>query len=537
MTFALVKKHSQKLSFFLEATIQARSNSECVQFSCDVTQNNTYLFCRQQKSQQTNSSRNMEEKLAKVNSKAEFRDFIDEHVRWNISIFVDKSNEACSQATKHENFYKLNVTSNSQPHPQCYIKANIFEATDCFCNYTADEEKRKLLRKASSVFMILGVISLIGNITVIFIEVRALIQKHSVATEKTIFRVLILNLSISDLLMGFYITFFPIALQFDGLLESNEIPELCNFFGVISVLSSEISVTVLVLICVYRWVGIVYPYKRVRLKVLKNVISIMWIVWLIVALIPALSVDLIGLIFKDGVQFSDDPKHDIIFNRALELFKHISSGLSTNNVSQVIPVLGKLVRYDNRDLLHTLLNNSGILQYNDFNYFGYYSYYYSCTLRTFITTPFSDQYYTLLILLYNFLAFIFISVACIVIYKHAAKNAKIVEQNGQTVNEQKLSENNEILRRLLFVIVTDFLCWIPICVTAFYFYLENSYHSFGQSSQRKNCKTKFSIFVDMSFAVLALMPINSVINPYLYSWRVWKQFLKKCKSFVCKKLT
>ena len=471
----------------------------------------------------------MEEKLAKVNSKAEFRDFIDEHVRWNISFFVaDKGNKTCL------NFYELNVTSNSQPHPKCYVKTNMFEATDCGCNYTAVKEKQNHLSKTSSVFMILGVISLIGNITVIFIEVRALIQKHSVAKEKTVFRVLVLNLSISDLLMGFYTTSFTIALQ---LLKSIEIPELCNFFGVISVLSSEISVTVLVLICVYRWVGIVYPYKTIRLKVLKTVIVIMWIIWLIVASIPTLSVDLIGFAFTEGIQFSDERKHHIIFHKALELFEHISSGLSSNNVSQVIPVLSKLVEYNNRDLLHTLLNHSGILQYNDFNYLGYYAYYYSCSLRAFIITPFSDQYYALLILLYNFLAFIFISVACVVIYKDAAKNAKIVEQNGLTVNEQKLSENNEILRRLLFIIVTDFLCWIPICVTAFYFYLENSYHSFRKSSEHKNCNINFSTLVDMSFAVLALMPINSVINPYLYSWRVWKQFLKKCKSFVCKKLT
>ena len=467
----------------------------------------------------------MKEKFAKVNSEAEFWNFLDEHVIWNISFFVvNKSNEACLNLTE------LIVTSNSQLHTECYEEKDMFQTIYCGCNYTTELEKQKDFCKTSSVFMVLGVISFIGNITVIFIEVRALTRKRSVAKEKTVYRVLILNLSISDLLMGFYITFFPITFQFDELLEFNKIPELCHFFGVISVLSSEISVTVLVLICLYRWIGIAYPYKVIRLKELKIVIALMWIIWLIVALIPALSVDLIGFLFTDGIQFSDKSMH-IKFDKALDLFKYISSGPRNNNVWQVKPVLRKLVKYNNRDLLHTLLNHTGILKDNDFNYLGYYSYYYSCTLRTIITTPFFDQYYTLSILIYNFVAFIFIFTACIVICKHLAKNTKNVEQNGRTVNEKKLSENNKIYLQLFLVIATDFLCWIPICVTAFYYYFSDH-----MSSESKNCD-RASAFFKMSCAVLILMPINSVINPYLYSWHLWKKFLKKCKIFVCQKLT
>ena len=515
---------------FSEATIQACNNSESVQFSCglqhkNVTQNYIYLL---RKSQQTCSSRNME---TEVKSEADFRDFLDEHVRWNISFFVvDESNERCL------NLYKLNMSSNSQLHTECYEEMDMFGTTHCGCNYTDEEEKQNLLRKTSSGFMILGVISLIGNITVIFIEVRALIQKHLVAKEKTVYRVLILNLSISDLLMGIYITLFSIIIQFNELLDFNMIPELCHFFGVISVLSSEISVTVLVLICLYRWVGIAYPYKEIGLKELKIIIALMWIIWLIVAFIPALSVDLTGFTFIDGIQFLDKPRHYMLFYRALEFFQHISNGSSNNNVSQVIPVFKKLIQYNNRDLLHTLLNHSGILKDNAYNYLGYYSYDGSCSLRTFITTPFSDQYYTLCILFYNLFAFIFIFIACIVICKHLAKNVKMVKQNCRTVSEQRLSENNKIYLRLFLVIVTDFLCWVPICVTALYFYFKDPYDSDGNSSEHVNCNDKMSTFYSMSVAVLVLIPINSVINPYLYSWHNWKKVLKKCKNFVCKKL-
>ena len=260
----------------------------------------------------------------------------------------------------------------------------------------------------------------------------------------------------------------------------------------------------------------------------------MWIIWLIVALIPALGVDLIGFIFTDGIQFSNKSMY-IKFGRALELFEHISNGSSNNNAGQVKLVFEKLVKYHNRDLLFTLLNQLGMLENNDFNYLGYYSYHSSCTLRTFIITPFSDQYYTLSILFYNLFAFTFILIACIVICKHLAKNAKLFEKNGRTVNDQKLSENNKIYLRLFLVIVTDFLCWIPICGAAFYLYFEDSYHSHRKPSEPKSGGIK-SIFYIMSMVVLGLMPINSVINPYLYSWHNWKKILKKCKNFVCKKL-
>ena len=262
----------------------------------------------------------------------------------------------------------------------------------------------------------------------------------------------------------------------------------------------------------------------------------MWFIWLIVALIPALSIDLIGFIFTVGIQFSDKPTHYIIFYEALEFFERISNGSSNKNISQVIPVLKKLDQYNNRDLLHTSLNHSGILKDNDFNYINYYSYDSSCTFRSFITAHSSHQYYTLTIFCYNLFAFIFISIACIVICKHLAKNAYMVEQNGQTVNEQKLSENYIIYFRLFLVIITDFLCWISIIVTTFYVYLKNLYYSDGKLSKNMDCNDKVSTFFRMTLAFLVLMPINSVINPYLYSWHNWKKVLEKCKNFVCKKL-
>ena len=490
---------------------------ECVQFSCDQKHTNT-LLCRQSRTPTTCIFENMKEALTKVNSEAHFRASLDEYVQWNVGFTI--FNQSIEESY---NCSKLATSRNLKQFVKCYKSMRMPQN----CSHTSKEE-RKCSGKTSAVFMIFGVISLIGNITVIFIEVRALIRKRLVAKEKSVYRVLILNLCISDLLMGFYITFYPINLQFHKLITSNKIPELCNFFGVISVLSSEISVTVLVLICLYRWVGIVYPYKTIRLKVLKIVVIVMWIIWLIVALLPALSVDLIGLFFTDGIKLLNEKKGDISFSRLLELFEHISNGASDNTVSHVTPILKKVVDYNSPDLLQTFLIHSGILKDNDFSYLSYYSYHHSCTLRIFITNRLSHYYYSLSILFYNFLAFIFISISCIVIFKQLARNKKSMDPNGLTVNEQKLIENRKIYHRLLLVIVTDCLCWIPICVIAFSFYFRNLYQLKGNKCDKTS--EKFAL----SCVVLVLMPINSLINPYLYSWHIWKKLLKKCKTFFVK---
>ena len=464
------------------------------------------ILCRQNRNSITCTLKNMEKAFTSVNPEADFCTFLDEYLQWNVSFseFNQSIEESynCSKSSTRRNLHHFFECLKWVDRPK-----------NCSQNQTAANDNRKTFREIYFVFMVLGIISLIGNLTVIFIETRTLIQKHSMPKEKKIYKALVLNLSISDLLMGIYLTFFPMTNKF-----FEDIPELCKFFGVISVLSSEISVTVLVLICLYRWVGIAYPYKKIKLTVLKTAIPLMWITWLIVALIPALSVDLIGLIFTHGIQFLNQSMDNIKFDKMLKLFKLISNEASNNNIRQVIPVFKKLADFNSKDLLYTSMKHLKLLKDDDpnYRYLNYYSNHTLCTLRTFINSPFSDQYYALSILLYNFLAFVFIFIACIVIFKNLTKNAKNVKQNGRTVSEQILSENRKIYRRIFLVIVTDFLCWIPICVIAFNFYFQK-------------CHTKLSKSI-MFWVVLILMPINSLINPYLYSWHVWKKILKKCKN-------
>ena len=507
---------------------------ECIQLSCGLKhrkmlqdKNKTYFFCLQRRNRTTDPSTNVEAELNKVNSEADYRQFLHEHIQWKTSfLVVNNSNETCAK------FLGSKISSNNlQLFPECHEKRDMFEETYCSCNHTVDDEKRNYLLNLSNLFVLLGTISVIGNITVFFIEARALIQKPSIAKEETVCRVLVLNLSTSDLLMGIYLTVFPLSRKF---IEGRPIPKLCSFLGIISVLSSEISVTVLVLICLYRWIGIAYPYKVIRLKVLKIVIAVMWINWLIIASLPVLSVDLIGFIFIDGIRFSDTCKsqRDIRFDQALRLFICISNGNSSNAVSHAIPVFKKLANYNSQGLLNTTLSHLGMIkEYDKFHYVGYYSYPRLCTSYVFANTPFSHQYYSLIILFYNFIAFIIILIAYIVIWKKISKSANL---NRQSANAQKVTENTKIYRRLFLVIFTDFLCWFPVCVIAFYFYFNDLYGWEEILPDFRDCPKNRKKFFSL-ISVSVLIPINSVVNPYLYSWFTWKQLLKKCKTFCARR--
>ena len=522
------KKQQINIKYMVFLGEKTQCFDECIRFPCGLkrrktSQNKTYLFCLQRRNRTTDFSTNVKAELNKVNSEADYRQFLHEHIQWKTSFFVvNNSNETCTKFLG----WKISC-HNPRLSPQCYNKKEMFEETHCGCDYTVNDEKRELFHHIFYLFILLGTISVIGNITVFFVEARALIKKRSIAKEEKVYRVLVLNLSISDLLMGIYLTVFPLKKECLKIM-----PKLCSFLGIISVLSSQISVTVLVLIGLYRWIGTAYPYKVIRLKVLKIVIAVMWIIWLIIASLPVLSVDLIGFIFTNGIRFSNKSQHDIKFHQALRLFKHISNGFTSNAVSHAIPVFKKLANYNSQGLLNTTLSHLGMIkEYDKFHYVGYYSYRSLCTINVFANTPFSHQYYSLIILFYNFIAFIIILIAYIVIWKKISKSAN---QNCQSANAQKATENTKIYRRLFLVIFTDFLCWFPVCVIAFYFYFNDLYGWEEILPDFRDCPRNRKKFFSL-ISVSVLIPINSIVNPYLYSWFTWKQLLKKCKTFCARR--
>ena len=125
--------------------------------------------------------------------------------------------------------------------------------------------------------------------------------------------------------------------------------------------------------------------------------------------------------------------------------------------------------------------------------FGYYEQTSVCMPRFYVYRGENAWEYSLAIITINFLSFIFIAIGYVCIF---IKSKSKVE----TVKNQTEKTDSRLQRRISKIIITDFLCWIPICVIAF---------------------VKLSgIYVDdVAYIVTAglLLPINSAFNPFLYS--------------------
>ena len=134
----------------------------------------------------------------------------------------------------------------------------------------------------------------------------------------------------------------------------------------------------------------------------------------------------------------------------------------------------------------------------------YYSATSVCLPRFYSDTTSRMWPYTFAVITINFLSFCFIGVAYIFIYKKSSKQLMKSERTDQL--------STRMQRRIARIIFTDCACWLPICILS-YMALANVYLS------------------DFAYIITAglLLPINSALNPFLYSSLPDKIYEKACE--------
>ena len=146
---------------------------------------------------------------------------------------------------------------------------------------------------------ILMLLSLIGNGIVIGRTVKELLialrrRLHcSINRVGVCNKIMILNLAVSDFLMGIYLLIIAIKnAEFSGsycreqrqwLLSSS-----CAFAGILAVISSEASAFLMVLMTSYRLYGVTNPFRaeKLRCKIIYFATGVVWVVSLLLAIIP-----------------------------------------------------------------------------------------------------------------------------------------------------------------------------------------------------------------------------------------------------------
>ena len=146
------------------------------------------------------------------------------------------------------------------------------------------------------------------------------------------------------------------------------------------------------------------------------------------------------------------------------------------------------------------------------DYLGYYSSNSVC-FPDIYSTSYPALPLSFTILFNNLCALVFIIYSYLVIIRKTFKS-----KNTFTYRSSSNKSNDNLKKRVAYIIITDALCWAPIIITAFVGY----------------CGKDLPLLIHPLSAIVVL-PINSVINPMIYSkiddlvWKVFQSLFKRIR--------
>ena len=246
---------------------------------------------------------------------------------------------------------------------------------------------------------------------------------------------LVMNLAVADFLMGVYLLIIAVMdARWAGEYFKHDIAWRsgigCKFVGILSMLSSEVSVMILSIITAVRYVSVVYSFKakRVSRKRAAILCTIAWVLGILISVIPTLNIS----------YFIDEGKGFGFYSRsAVCLPLHLSD-----------------------------------------------------------EKPVGWEYSVSFFIGLNFVSFMFILLAYYRIFWQMKKASRAAHSKSK-------QRENMLARRLLFIILSDLCCWMPIIIIG----LLSLIGKFPDPE--KHAYVWIAVFV---------LPLNSSINPVLYTF-------------------
>ena len=462
------------------------------------------------------------------------------------------------------------VVNNHWPSESCLIDSNccfsnhtvrLLQETACrpncncstptYITFTEEEEAfGKIMSKVFiPFFLAVGLTAIFGNLAVIIHSFKVIFKKGLTGrpvTERQIYHVLILNLSFADLAMGFYVMgvvsgaiIYAVRHTYGDETAKTEGTTLCLVLGLINFAASQISVTAIATITGLRLHSVIFPYKAVRLNVIVGIVLITWLFWLTVASLPMTNNDVLNTVFNHDTRIDFENKKFVKLPYS-RLYFLLEKFLDNINTRCGLPPTEqyKLASFPTWKLLFDLSKKLKLVDPNveqRITHLGYYNGQWVCTMNFFLHYKNPSSYFTLHVILYNMIGFIFILSSQIVIVWKTSTCRDIgshllscwrcfgpkKEQKALSQQQKRKAENRKMHRRMFFIVLTDFCCWIPVCVFSLDFYVRSMY-----ASRCTFLSYKRSLEFWFPACIMLLLPINSAINPFIYSFRFWKPFRK-----------
>ena len=138
----------------------------------------------------------------------------------------------------------------------------------------------------------------------------------------------------------------------------------------------------------------------------------------------------------------------------------------------------------------------------------------ACLPRWFADCYYTAWEYTMAVVTINFCAFLFVGVGYVTMYLKSTVN-------GNELGRNPSGREKRMQRRIARIFLTDFCCWIPICLMS---YLQVS---------KSVMESKVFIASEITYQITAtfLLPINGALNPFLFSTlpdKLWKKM--RCRK-------
>ncbi|XP_072015346.1 uncharacterized protein [Amphiura filiformis] len=305
---------------------------------------------------------------------------------------------------------------------------------------------------------LLGICALLCNVLVIVRQCR---QKKK-SKIQMVQRLIILNLAVSDLLMGLYMiiitsadvhfgSFFP--LHSEQWLQS----AACKVASVLAITSSEASIFFVTLISIERALVVLFPFQQYKIgqRTFAAIILTMWIVAIIFGIVPT-----------------------ILSNEKFYQVSQVCIGLPL--VRQDV-YIEQNVTYKT-DWEQSFKGREGNEE-----------------LRSIATISGSTSWMHFSIVVFlglNFICCVIIFLSYFMIFLTVKKTANHIGRFKETHNEEV-----EMATRMAAVVLTDFFCWMPIIIM-------------GILVQTHQITLSPTV---NAWIVTFLLPINSAVNPFLYT--------------------
>jgi len=360
-----------------------------------------------------------------------------------------------------------------------------------------------------SLFWIMGFLALTGNLATNFLTVKKMFFKRknkSTANPNTKLvkranNFFILNLTFYDFLMGVYLLgIVGKGVSYSGVYcfvdKEWRSSYGCSVLGTVAVLSSEASAFIMASMSTFRLVSIYKPFmiRTMKFKWIVLIGALCWLFSLLFACLPWLPL-------KSGYFVSDVwfPNHffktDTVSKHHLTTIANQLSG--TNSAFQ--------------SWLKVKETISSKLRYNEIKAeFGFYSQTSVCMPRFYTSTSESAWEYSTFLITLNFIFFAYMVVIYVLVYK------KVSGMSAST--STKKDRNRGMQKRISRLLLTDFFCWIPVCIMA--------YLSVGGVTLPPD-----AYIVSAGF----LLPINSAMNPLIYS-KVIDEYMSCARKWVSNNL-